>query len=224
MLHHSRNVLDMNPAPPLFPRPNPPAKPQLERCQHLLQSAAFSAQHQPNSQIHRPDPRLRRDPARTFPLAAHRGQETLPAHALFGQNFVAPIPVESNRRCANKHLWLGLRTRQCGSQVLRAPRPALDDGFLLRVRPPPDDRLARQMDYRIESRNPRRWKIRQRIPQHLASLPRRTPNQPHHFRPHLLERRHDRRSDRSRSPAHQYSQVKPPNPRVARAFLPARVP
>src|SRR5208282_5080829 len=60
VLDTANDVVHMNPAEPLLPRPDAPAQPQFEWSQHLFQCPAFGAQHHSNADVHRANTRARR--------------------------------------------------------------------------------------------------------------------------------------------------------------------
>ena len=82
-MNSPHNIVHVNPAPPLLPRSNPAAQPQLERLQHIRERSALRRQHQPNPDVYRADACLGRNPAGVLPLAANFGQKSQPCRTLF---------------------------------------------------------------------------------------------------------------------------------------------
>jgi len=163
-MNSPHDVVHMNPTPPLHAGAKTPTQSQLERGQHFRERTALGAQNQPNADIYRANPSFRAYPADLFPLAANLRQETPPACTLFVQNLIAPIPIEPDCRSTNKHLWLGLRPRQRGSQASCPPHAALADCLLLRCRPAADNTFTGKMNHGPKAGH-RGWrKIPHRLP------------------------------------------------------------
>src|ERR1700757_2465589 len=144
----------MNPTPPLPPASNLSTQPKTKRPQHFFDCAAMFTQHYAESQIHHSnagDP----DMCSRLPLPANIGQESRARRTVLSQNVIAPIPVISNRRSANKISRRLFSLRNRPSQISRTNHPALANAPLLLRRPSSGDVFSRQMNDRIESRNQR---------------------------------------------------------------------
>src|ERR1051325_11051537 len=143
--YHAHEVFERYPTDVLAAAPDLPAYAELERREHLRQSAAFAAQDEAYAQVHDAHARLTRRERCLLPLSADLAQEALARSALFAQDFVAAVAVEADGRSGDEHARLLLETRKRLRNQARALHSALYDSTLLRVVPAPfGNRLARE--------------------------------------------------------------------------------
>src|SRR6267142_3341423 len=204
------DILERHPRHPLLPRPQPPSRPQLERQQHLRQRPALSRQNNSKSRQHHANPQRLRLQCFRFPLPRQPCQKIRPRLALFRQQLVAAVSINSDRRSRHQHARPHIHFRQRLHQRPRRINPARPQHRLPLRRPPPArNRRPRQIHHRIRAHSSAAQLSRCRIPRHIKSVlhfvVRRTlrPHQPAHHVTVPPQRLYQRRSHQSRRSRYQ---------------------
>src|SRR5215472_846119 len=94
----AEQIATVDPAHELLPGSNPPAKPELEGANHLLQRSARGVEDNPGTQVNYPEACFLRGCRCLFPSRAHAGEKVVSRRAVLSKLLVSVRPVVSDRR------------------------------------------------------------------------------------------------------------------------------
>src|SRR5688572_27256807 len=140
-----KQVVTLDPAPPLLAITNRPAKPKLERQQQRLQRAAGRMKDKSGTNPANTHAFLFQRLRSGFPLLANISQKSAAGKGLFRKLFVLAIAIISHGRSADENLRLMLEMRKYFDKKLSIIGTARKDLLLLRCSPSSLDRFAGKM-------------------------------------------------------------------------------